>query len=209
MKYKSLLLLMLSNIFFISCNSLKSFTGNYEVTSSSIVKRITVNRNKTFVIYVSTDLCSNNTYGGYWDKKGKFLLLNYVWPRVAYLKKTDTIFSGNNGKKVGASTTVIKNEMFPMDSTQIMINDSKEILYTNNNGKIYFENSISIESIKIKKNSLLDQWTEFRVDPASNNFLIMIYDYGLESCGTYYLDYKLMIGKNEFLGDNNDIYKKY
>lgn len=209
MKYKSLFLLMLSNIFLFSCNSLKSFTGNYEVASSSIIKRITINPNKTFIIYVSTDLCFNNTYGGYWNKNGKFLHLNYVWPRVDYLHKIDTIFSGNNGKKVGASITVIKNQMLPMDSIQIMINNSKEIFYTNNNGKIYFENSISIENIKVKKNSLLNQWTKFRIDPANNNFLIMIYDYGLESCGIYYLDYNLKIGKNKFFGDNNDIYNKF
>lgn len=201
--------ILLGMFFFISCSSINQTTGSYKVITSGVEKNITVNKNKTFSFLSNADVCPINVYGGYWEKTGRSLTLNYLWPKMSHFKN-DTILFGKTAESNNIHVTIIENGILAADSVQIKINELNDTFYSNRNGTLYLNRNIALESIKVRKNKILNQWTEFSVMPGYNNLLIILYEKILEPCGFNYLPTEFRINKKGLLEVNKqEQYKRF
>lgn len=178
---------------FFSCNPYQRISGRYKLESKDVFMKVELNQDKTFVEYVSTDLCRGKYFFGFYEVRNRKVILSPLDATVNILTKKDALVYSYNPSINGTKIYIKLNENIIVDDATILINDS---LYgvTDKDGVLSMDSMIVIRSIKI--NSFSFEPRHFKIDTAVNynSVFIMIYDFGLvHSCADFYFLKKIQV----------------
>jgi len=190
-----------------SCSAINNERGNFRTFNTNVIREVTINHDNTFVFSFSVDACPSAIYGGIWRKQGRYLYLTYIGSRLSYFK-SDTAIYGNNGTNKPI-ISVRENDLIPMDSMQIKINNSDQIYFANRFGNLFLKKEIRLDSLKIRESNWVDRWTTFKIPKGYNEIMIYLYNVSDEPCGYFYIPTRFRIINSKVIEDNAKNKYKY
>ncbi|MBX9784854.1 MAG: hypothetical protein K2X48_16310 [Chitinophagaceae bacterium] len=185
--------------FFCSCKTYQKVAGKYKLNAKDVYTTLELNKDSTFVQYVSTDLCSGKFYYGTYELKKGNITLKPLDATVNIINKKDVVVYSFDSSLKTKEIYIVQNEMQEAVEAEVSVNDSIHGV-ADSNGMLRLKIDGAIKSVLIKSFSFSPRF--FKIDTAKNfnRLFIMVYDFALtKRCTDFYFQKKFSVINNNKL----------